>query len=401
MHHEPTGSAERVIAYVEGDIWLGHGASQRRLFLKTMLSMGWKVVLVAWEALGSSQDTLDEFPDAASRIHCISIPVKPDGYEVPERWKMIQASIKAAEQQTGWHVDLAFLAWYDNLRPHRKQLKACLGILECPWVGFYFHPSQYRWNTPLGFRKRIRQIQVDVQMLRQPQSRGLGILDEGLGFPLRWILRKKALVVLPEQTEVESSFSAEALELRRLAGGRPIVGLLGRLSPRKGVLNFLRAAQAIDPSKACFLLAGKFRMEDFPPAEREELGRLLRPAENLYLKLDHIEDAAEFNAFFRACDLHILVYEKFFHSSGLLAKAAIFEKPVIVAKGYCMGERVQRYALGTCVPAKNPDMLQTAILQILESHLGDDNRFLAGCAAYRETLTDEPFQEALRQLCGA
>ena len=57
----------------------------------------------------------------------------------------------------------------------------------------------------------------------------------------------------------------------------------------------------------------------------------------------------QFYALHSVCDILFGVYHQFAHSSGLLTKAAFFQKPVIVSKGYCMEERVRKYHLGLVV----------------------------------------------------
>ena len=42
-------------------------------------------------------------------------------------------------------------------------------------------------------------------------------------------------------------------------------------------------------------------------------------------------------------------YRNFRHSSNILTKAALFEKPVIVSRGHLMAERVERFRLGVAI----------------------------------------------------
>ena len=45
----------------------------------------------------------------------------------------------------------------------------------------------------------------------------------------------------------------------------------------------------------------------------------------------------------------------------MLTKTSIFQKPIIVSKGYIMAERVKRFRLGICIPQENPIALLKAI----------------------------------------
>ena len=76
------------------------------------------------------------------------------------------------------------------------------------------------------------------------------------------------------------------------------------------------------------------------------------------------------NSLVDACDILYLVYEKFYYSSGLLTKAAVFKKLVIVSKKYSMGKRLEQYKLGVTVAEGN--LLET--VEAITYLLDDDNR---------------------------
>ncbi len=54
-------------------------------------------------------------------------------------------------------------------------------------------------------------------------------------------------------------------------------------------------------------------------------------------------------------------YQNFYHSSNTLTKAALFNKPVIVSKGYLMEELAVKYQLGIAIEENNAEMLISAI----------------------------------------
>jgi len=144
------------------------------------------------------------------------------------------------------------------------------------------------------------------------------------------------------------------------------------LSPRKGLLNFLRSIALIEPSQCFFLLAGRLIEEEYAPEERDELRKLLTLGnnENCYFDLEYISDAGMVNSLVDACDILYLVYEKFYYSSGLLTKAAVFKKLVIVSKEYSMGKRVDEYKLGVTVSEGN--LLE--IVEAIKYLLNEDRR---------------------------
>ncbi len=396
------GSDNWVVAYVETDVRLGHGETMFQLYVPTLLSFGWKVILLAYDAQASMRWLSSAWPQYESNVWIIPIPPKAGGYSSSEYWQLIQSKIMEAETASGWAVDLAFLTWFDGLRPPRKQIRSCLGVLAYPWVGMYFTPGHLRFGTQMSWLQRLKCIVADYRLFSQPECRGLGILDEGVKTPLRWLLRGKPVVVFPEATDSLAAATKEIAEIRLKAGGRLIVGLLGHLAPRKGVLNFLRAATAFDEQEVFFLMAGELERAWFSPSEQTELEQLLQSLgpENGYFHLQRIAEASEFNAFFELCDVHCLVYNDFYHSSGLLAKAAISEKPVIVAQGHCMGERVEKFGLGLTVPANDPGRLQAAIKHLVKSGTKEKFRLAGGFAAYRASNAPHLLEDSLKRLCG-
>ncbi|MBU4319189.1 MAG: glycosyltransferase [Proteobacteria bacterium] len=395
-------SARWVLAYVETDLRLGHGETQCRLYVSAMLALGWKVILVAFDAKAMLRWISDEMSQYAENIYVIPIPRKTGGYTVPERWKLFRSLIEEAERETGWKVDLSLLTWFDGLSPRRRHIRSCIGALSYPWVGMYFSPRHFRSGTKMRWSKRWKSILSDYRMFKQPECQGMAILDEGVRIPLQWAMKGKPVEVFPEVTDSHSMVTDEVEQVRILANGRPIVGLLGHLAPRKGILNFLRAAAGFDSNKAFFLIAGELEISFFSPAEQTELEELFQiiGREKGYFHLSRISEASEFNAFFGLCDVHCLIYTDFYHSSGLLAKAAIFEIPVIVAQGHCMGERVEKYGMGMAIAENDPEGLKGAIIKLTQSGTRGKLRASGGFSAYNARNTTIELEASLRMLCG-
>jgi glycosyltransferase involved in cell wall biosynthesis len=394
--------ADWVIACVETDSHLGHGETQCRLYVSAMLSFGWKVILAAYDARASSCWISKELPQYAENVFVVPFPRKAGGHKALERWQVIRSLIEKAEKATGWAVDLCFLTWFDELRPRRRQVRDCLGILPYPWVGMYFLPGHFRFGAKMSWLKRLKHMMADRRLFRLTECQGMAILDEGVQTPLQWALRGKPVVVFPEATDNHAVATDEINHVRMKAKGRPIVGQMGHLTPRKGILNFLRAATRFDPDQAFFLIAGELETASFSHSEQEELEKLLRILghENGYSRLDRIPEASEFNSFFNLCDVHCLVYNDFHHSSGLLAKAAISGIPVIVARGHCMGERVERFGLGITVVENDPESLKAAIRHLIKPGVREKLKASDGFSAYSARNTSHMLESSLQTLCG-
>ena len=147
-------------------------------------------------------------------------------------------------------------------------------------------------------------------------------------------------------------------------------------------------------------MAGQFDPASFEPEELAEIRQLLetKGRNNCFFKLAKVESAKEFNAFLACSDVLYLGYKNFYHSSGLLAKAAHFRKPVIAGKGYCIGERVERYKLGITVNISCYQEIKAAAEVLAEEETR--RRFVGGSgfAEYDSQNSVAALRKALQQL---
>lgn len=185
---------------------------------------------------------------------------------------------------------------------------------------------------------------------------------------MRALAPRVPVLALPDvpDTALPESDPPLAADVRRMAAGRPVFSLLGVLGCRKGVLCFLRAALTVEPSQACFVLAGRLGDDERKTyGDRlPELDALLaeaRQRDNVMVHLEPIEGEAAFNAVVAASSVLYLAYQDHPHSSGLLGKAAHFGKLVVVGRRGCMHERVRRFRLGLSIPADSADHAVRAI----------------------------------------
>jgi glycosyltransferase involved in cell wall biosynthesis len=162
----------------------------------------------------------------------------------------------------------------------------------------------------------------------------------------------KPVFVLPDIADAsEPNHEYElARRVRSFAKGRRVIGLIGSLERRKGVLTLLRAACQLESEPLLFVFAGTLADNTFAPGERDEIERAVRSnPTNCIFHFGWIPGEAEFNALIALCDVVFAGYEGFYHSSNIIGKAALFRKPVIVSKGYFMDEVVTRYRLGLVI----------------------------------------------------
>jgi hypothetical protein len=66
-----------------------------------------------------------------------------------------------------------------------------------------------------------------------------------------------------------------------------------------------------------------------------------------------------------ASDVIFAVYRNFTLSSNMLGKAAAFERPILVADGHLMGQRVTQYGIGLVVPDNDVKKMYVSLQQLL------------------------------------
>lgn len=73
--------------------------------------------------------------------------------------------------------------------------------------------------------------------------------------------------------------------------------------------------------------------------------------ENRYVSNEEME------YLFSSCDIVMMVYKNFFGSSGVLGRAAKYEKKVIVSKGGLIESLVKRYKLGISIESNYSNLV--------------------------------------------
>lgn len=358
--------------------WFGHYETQLKVFVEIILKWGWKVIVLCPEPKVMDDWVDCYFPDFKGQFYSAYFSDRTNSsfFEYINLWRRLTNCINLAEKNTKWRADVVFLTWLDGLLPKSMWQSFIIRnfYITFPWVGLYFLPKPYRRDVEMGWLKRLRRVAREKVILNSYNCRNIGVFDEGSYDALSKELAGKPITLLPDVTEEQLPERTVDLvaKIRQRAGDRPIVGLIGILSPRKGVLNFLRSINEIDSSQCFFLIAGKLDVNEYSSKVRGELSKLLHLGnkENCYFHLEYIEHAEIVNTLVNMCDILYLAYEKFYFSSGFLTKAAVFKKLVIASKTYSMGKRVEEYRMGLTVAEGN---LQETVKAI--KYLSDkDNR---------------------------
>jgi glycosyltransferase involved in cell wall biosynthesis len=356
----------------------GHHQTHHRNYARAALDMGYRVVELLPEPAPLQRWLEAQRPDAMSRLRLHRFthpqPTSPSWrlrnvIKPAKTWRAAAAAVAQAEARTGWKPDLVFFNWLDSfIVGVSPVLPPVLPVLfPYRWSGVFFHP----WHLRIPDGPTRGESVASERMLRAHGCPGVAVLDGGIAQALEANIGKP-VVTIPDETDPDMPDvpSALAQQAKAAADGRRIIGLMGVLSKRKGVISLLAAALQARDRPWFFVFAGVLDEGLRATYNAEELAVIDAAIggayPNVWFHPSRIADEREFNAIVQACDVLFAAYELFAHSSGIVTKAGIFEKPVIVSPGYCMAEVVQDYRLGLATDPHDPAQVLQAIELVLD-----------------------------------
>ncbi len=268
------------------------------------------------------------------------------------------------------------------------------------WSGLYLHAHAF--HHPSRLAPGVKRRWPVTRALRDRGLRGLLMLDEGMAPRVGRELGIPVLVAPDPADATRGGGGALAAEARASAGRRPVVGVFGHLLPSKGVATLARCAMDPGAGETAFWFVGAIH---WPMFDAEEAGLLKRLAAgergNVWLHDARIPDEATYNELVDACDVLFAAYRDFPHSSNTLAKAAIFEKPVIVSEGHLMANRVREFRLGVVVPQDDATASLAAIRRLCADPAGWAAETKPRWREYRELHSPERLRSVLGDFFGA
>ncbi len=346
------------IVVVDG-AWVGHHPVYLKVFARVLLEAGYKVSvfcptpeeMTTWF---THTFTGDSFQFDAYYYSDRELPFSeflPGRIKLPltclSRWLQAARALKEIGKP-----DMVFFAWLDSYLSGYVPAWLLDWRFPFAWSGLYFHPRHYRSQHRFPLVAKYLP-QPERLVARSGFACSLAILDEGIVNKLRIRLYKKPVFVFPDFADETPPCENYSLvdEIKKKAAGRRIIGLLGSLECRKGMLTLMRTARHPMARDWYFVFAGKLVEQTFSECEMDEIKSFLSaPRENCFLHFDVIPNDAQFNAIVNSCDVIFAAYQGFLHSSNLVTKAANFGKSLIVSEGGYMEEVVKRYNLGEVVP---------------------------------------------------
>lgn len=388
----------KTIALVDTD-WLGHHATFFKNYTRALLELGYRVLAFCPDPEDLHQWATSHIGDRLGKDSnrlCIYKLVRPiennfrlrlsykllreldkkliklgiDSYfkdilslETMQYWRDVSVALDKAVLEIGKKPDLVFFAMLDYYLSKWISPSQISKVFPYQWSGLYFNPTHLR-VTKSQQGKDTDSWQPD-NLLNSSLCQSVALLDEGVAGKLSQRIAKKPIVVFPDITnEAEPDWEYDRVkELKEKAKGRKIIGLFGSLDIRKGILTMLLAAEQLKNKEFFFILAGKLWLSTFSFENQKRIKELINssPSNCLFYLDEFIPDGEKMNGLLSACDILMLAYDNFPHSSNMLTKAAVLKKQVIVSKGYCMAERTNKYRLGLTIPEGDVSELVKAI----------------------------------------
>lgn len=164
--------------------------------------------------------------------------------------------------------------------------------------------------------------------------------------------------VMPEPVEDVCTATIDAA--RRQLGlptDRRLLVMQGALDSRKGTIQLLRAAAIARLPNTSVVLLGE--LDPSMANEARTLVNALGPSKCILIDRPLAQE--EFMLGFVASDWQLIPYQRHLGSSGILARAAAYNRPVIASDWGWVGEATRRYDLGICCDTTSIQELANAL----------------------------------------
>jgi hypothetical protein len=360
--------------------WAGHHQTYLLELTAALLRCGVRIILMcahpelicerlAAAGVEASEDRVRGVVFQSSNRSFLSKTRDHDPLTTVLRWQRTGKLIRRFEQENDWKADLVFLPYLDSyLRFLPLHIIPDI-LLGLPWSGLYFR-NHHLEHPP----SQLTLAAKGDYLLRSRSCLAVCVLDERFNDRIRQI-SGKSVIDFPDMTDETppTDLVPEAAEIRKLAAGRKIIGLIS-MERRKGLITLLKAAVAAHEAQRpwFFVATGPILLDTFTAAElaycHEVKARVTSgELDNLYYNTDgnRIQDGAIYNSIFTSFDIVWAAYEEFEGSSNALTKASRFGIPILATAGQCIGGRVERFAMGATFTERDVSGCLHAISEIL------------------------------------
>ncbi len=365
----------------------GHLDSWNALFVSILIEAGWSVCAATPNApdliARLSKKGLADSPNL--QILKWEMPRRTFAERIASRLLRLLKSFYSQQVEESYH-DPRFLRvdeFYDRLRYLRKQCKWKVALMFNMYMDMYPIRSE-DWDVflksndlPWSGIRFVPTAGAEEGYYQLPSLAGMCFLDQRICDDYQRLLPLKSFEYLPDITD--NTLPAQPTELlseiMRKAGMRKIVFLGGTLGGSKNLECWYQLIARMDPTQWYFVQIGELFEDTLTDKDLCELNKIKACCpENLFIKQMYLPDEAQFNEIINCSDVIFAVYRNFSISSNMLGKAAAFNKPILVAHGRLMGERVLQYGIGKTVAENDVLGMEMALSDLVHTHpLRHDN----------------------------
>lgn len=330
--------------------------SKNQAFLERLCVLDWNVLRpsFAQRVLGRLQRMIG----IQSRDQFNTKDLDPRFLDPVEFGRRINASIKKCK----WQPSFVFNMYMDMYPSDGTRWLQFESLNKLPWAGIRF--------VPIPEHTEIYYVQTALK--------GMCFLDERVCRQAELAMTHKVFGYLPDITENALPLTESALvrEIKDKARGRKIVFMGGTIGGNKNLACWYQLIHLADSQEFYFVQIGEMFEDTLTSEDVLELEKIKKKCpENLYIKLEYLPDEAMFNEVIQTSDIIFAVYRNFKISSNMPGKAAAFSKPILVADGFLMGERVSQYGIGLTVPEHDVEAMLTAMTTLVKASGSMTNQF--------------------------
>ncbi len=232
---------------------------------------------------------------------------------------------------------------FDDEFEHAREKK-----LIQKWAGIRFAPKKTDWKY-----YESRPELVGVCFLDPSQSEYFSSKVDRIKFS-----------TLPDITDTSLPVTKSNLAkiILAQANGRKILFLGGMIGGQKNIQKWHQLISKADPQKYFFLQVGAIHTQSMNMRDLLSFYRMICSTYDNFLVIPrYLESEIDFNELISISDILFAVYRNFYDSSNMLAKAAIFNKPILVSSRYLMGKRVREYGIGAVSDEEDVNQMMKAI----------------------------------------
>jgi len=340
----------------------GHLDSWNAMFVSILLAAGWRVNVLTPDAEDLIRRLKSKNQSSMDHLHVLDWNVLRPSFIQRLVLRLQRVfGIQSGNQDNTTDLDPRYLDPVEFARRINASIKKCKGhpafvfnmymdmypvegarwlqfesLIALPWAGIRFVPSSNLSET----------------YYNQASLKGMCFLDESVCEQARHVLPQKTFGYLPDITDRELPKVESALvrDIKIKANGRKIIFMGGTIGRNKNLSRWYQLIQKAEAQKFYFVQIGEMFQDTLTSDDIQELEKIKKQCpENLFIKLEYLSDEAMFNEVIQASDVIFAAYRDFKISSNMPGKAAAFSKPIIVAAGYLMDERVTKYGIGLSV----------------------------------------------------